>query len=111
VTAGLMRSTYGKARGLTLRLALVLDHLWWCAREGFDPPPSTISAAAVEAAVVLVRDYLLPMSGRTYGDAVSTQAERNIATFARWNRQGAPRRGPHSLASTRRAAINPAARP
>jgi hypothetical protein len=84
LTAGLMRSTYGKARGLTLRLALVLDHLWWCAHEGFDPPPSTIGVPALEAAIVLVRSYLLPMAARTYGDAASTQAERNVATLARW---------------------------
>jgi hypothetical protein len=84
LTAGLLRSTYGKARGLTLRIALVLDHLWWCARDGFDPPPSDISAASVEAAIVLVKDYLLPMAARTYGDAASTQAERNITTLARW---------------------------
>jgi hypothetical protein len=84
LTAGVMRSACGKARGLMLRIALILDHLWWCARDGLDAPPNTVSAAAVEAAAVLVRDYLLPMAARTYGDAASTQAERNIATLARW---------------------------
>jgi hypothetical protein len=35
---GLMRSAYGKARGLALRLSLVLEYLWWCGREGMEPP-------------------------------------------------------------------------
>src|SRR4051794_26323641 len=38
---GLMRSALGKGRGLALRLALVLEHLWWCGGEdGMAPPPS-----------------------------------------------------------------------
>jgi Protein of unknown function (DUF3987)/Bifunctional DNA primase/polymerase, N-terminal len=90
LVAGLLRSTYGKARGLVLRIALVLDHLWWCARDDWAAPPTTISAAATEAAECLVREYLLPMAARTYGDAASTQAERNISTLARWVAQERP---------------------
>jgi hypothetical protein len=84
LTAGLMRSACGKARGLVIRIALVLEHLWWCARDGLDAPPTSISAPAVEAAILFVRDYALPMAERTYGDAASTQGERNVTTLARW---------------------------
>ena len=31
---GLMRSAFGKARGLALRLSLVLEFLWWCGEGG-----------------------------------------------------------------------------
>lgn len=58
---GLMRSALGKARGLALRLALVLEHLWWCGGEdGMAPPPSVISERAFLAATQLVADYLMP---------------------------------------------------
>jgi hypothetical protein len=90
LAAGLLRSTYGKVRGLVLRIALVLDHLWWCARDGLDAPPATISEAATEAAILLVEDYILPMADRVYGDAACTQADRNITTLARWIAQERP---------------------
>ena len=82
--SGLMRSAYGKARGLALRLSLVLESLWWCAADGFAPPPVRISANAFGAAVILVADYLLPMAERVYGDAAVPAADRNAATLARW---------------------------
>jgi len=47
---GLMRSTIGKARGLTLRLSLVLAYLSWCAKDGCDAPPEVIAEEAFLAA-------------------------------------------------------------
>jgi len=84
LAAGLLRSAYGKARGLALRLALVLSLLWWCGRDGIEPPPATISVAAMEAAAILVRDYFLPMADRVYGDAACSQEDRHVTTLARW---------------------------
>lgn len=81
---GLMRSALGKARGHALRLALVLEYLWWCADDGIAPPPTMISVEALKAAAVLVRDYFVPMAERVYGDAATTEEERNAATLARW---------------------------
>ena len=82
---GLMRSAYGKARGLALRLALVLEFLWWCGGEdGMAAPPSVVSEAAFLAAAHLVTDYLMPMAERVYGDAATPEADRNAATLARW---------------------------
>src|SRR2546430_17722086 len=43
---GLLRSSLGKARGQALRLALVLELLWWGAVDGAAPPPVVISAGA-----------------------------------------------------------------
>jgi hypothetical protein len=80
-----MRSAYGKARGLALRLSLVLEFLWWCGgADGMAPPPREISVAAFGAAARLVSDYLMPMAERVYGDAAAPEADRNAATLARW---------------------------
>jgi hypothetical protein len=81
---GLLRSASGKARGQALRLALILEYLWWCAMDGMAPPPAEISARAFAAAASLVSDYLLPMAERVYGDAAATERERGAATLARW---------------------------
>jgi hypothetical protein len=90
LTEGLMRSTYGKARGLALRLALVLEFLWWCARDGIEAPPSSISDLAMKAAARWVCDYSIPMNDRTYGDAACRKADRDTATLARWIAQERP---------------------
>jgi hypothetical protein len=81
---GLLRSALGKARGQVLRLALVIEFLWWCAEQGIAPPPAAISARAFAAAAMLVADYCVPMAERVYGDAAATTADRNAATLARW---------------------------
>lgn len=87
---GLLRSTLGKARGLALRLSLVLAMLRWCGKGGFDAPPSSISPDDLAAASDLVADYLIPMAERVYGDATATEPERNAATLARWIRKARP---------------------
>ena len=82
--AGLLRSAYGKARGIALRLSIGLEYLWWCGQNGFAPPPRAISEPALAAAIELVTDYFMPMAARVYGDAAATQADRNATTLARW---------------------------
>ncbi len=82
--AGLMRSAYGKARGLALRLSLVLEYLWWCADRCGAPEPREISVRAVQAACTLVGDYFMPMALRVYGDAALPDEERNAVALARW---------------------------
>ena len=84
LTRGLLRSAHGKARGLALRLSLVLEYLWWCARDGFVAPPTAISENAFAAAAIVVSDYLMPMAARVYGNAKASEAERNATTLAKW---------------------------
>ncbi len=88
VAHGLMKSALGKARGQALRLALVLEHLWWCAGTGADP--KGISAPAMQAACGLMDGYFLPMARRVLGDASIPQEERNARTLATWITQTRP---------------------
>jgi Uncharacterized conserved protein len=87
---GLLRSAYGKARGIALRLSLVFEMLWWCGQDGVAPPPGAISERALAAACDMVADYFMPMAARVYGDAAATKAERNAATLARWIMKAKP---------------------
>jgi len=79
-----LRSALGKARGQALRLALVLELLWWSGRDGASPPPTRITPRAVTAAAGLIGDYFLPMAELVYGDRAATQRERDAAELARW---------------------------
>jgi uncharacterized protein DUF3987 len=83
-SGGLLTSAIGKARGHALRLSLCLEYLWWCGRDGFDPPPTRISETAFTAAAALVEGYFVPMAERVYGDAATSPQDRNATTLARW---------------------------
>jgi hypothetical protein len=83
-TAGLTRSAFGKARGLVLRLSLVLEYLRWCGEDGYAAPPTIISEGALNAAAAFVIDYVIPSAERTYGDAACSEEDRNTTMLARW---------------------------
>lgn len=84
LSGALMASALGKARGLALRLSLVLEHLWWAADSGMRPAPETISEIAMDNAIAFITEYLMPMAERVYGDATASPQTRNAATLARW---------------------------
>jgi hypothetical protein len=81
---GLLRSALGKARGAALRLSLVLEWLWCCAKADMPLPPDVVSQEAFAAAATLVGEYFMPMAERVFGDSGATDAERNAATLAQW---------------------------
>lgn len=87
---GLLRPALGKARGLAMRLSLVLQFLWWCGKPGIAPPPAEITADAMQAACGLIDGYLIPMAERVYGDAAARREDRDAATLARWIRKARP---------------------
>jgi hypothetical protein len=98
--AGLLLSWLGKLPGMAVRLALVLELLWWGADAltgGHEPggaladaltvrEPEGVSRAAVGAALRLLEGYALPMARRAFGEAALPQADRDAAALARWLR-------------------------
>lgn len=87
---GAIASWWGKMPGVCLRLALCFEYLWLSSttrQESF-----AVSYAAVEAATVMIEQYLKPMAERAYGDASLPQIERNAATLAKWIDKNKPER-------------------
>ena len=83
--SGVWGDWLGKGGGTVLRLALVLEHLWWCAEStnSFDSPVE-VSDAAMAAAIELFEVWAAPMAQRIFGAAAVTEAERNAGLLARW---------------------------
>jgi hypothetical protein len=81
---GLVKSSLGKARGQALRLALVLEYLWWSTDPLAIVEPAFVSMDAMEAAAGLMDAYFLPMATRVLGDALVPEDERNARTLASW---------------------------
>jgi Protein of unknown function (DUF3987) len=81
---GLLRAAFGKARGQALRLALVLEILWWCGEDGTSPPPSQLSPRAFSTAAGLIDGYFMAMAEGVYGNFAVTTPDRNAAVLARW---------------------------
>lgn len=80
---GPLAGTLGKAPGHVIRLALVLEHLWWCGCS-VAMPPSFVSAKAVAAALALVIDYFHPMAERVYGDPAIPERDRLATVLGKW---------------------------
>lgn len=80
-----LQAAYGKANGLVLRLANVLEHLWWSA-DLFDQdaPPKRVSLKAIKAAIRLRDDYIKPMQLRAFAHATRSERERDAALLANW---------------------------
>jgi hypothetical protein len=80
---GPVAAAWGKAQGQLLRIALVLEHLWWSSLPEADAPGS-ISVDAITSAAALIEDYIKPMAARVYGDAALPERDRLAAILARW---------------------------
>jgi hypothetical protein len=83
--AGLFLSWLGKLPGMAVRLAVVLEHLYWCsAQQTGSAPPAMISERAAIAAITLLDDYAVPMARRCFGEASLPQVDRDSVALARW---------------------------
>ena len=80
---GLLKSSYGKAPGHLLRIALSLEVLWWAASQTIYEP-EFVSTKAILAAVRLMDDYFKPMAERVFGDASISEEEKLATTLARY---------------------------
>lgn len=81
--SGFFLGHIGKLPGIALRMALVLEFLWWAGGSEIHPP-GQVSTNAVTGACSLIENYFLPMARRTFGDAVLPESEKNLMALARW---------------------------
>lgn len=80
-----LQNAYGKANGLVLRLACVLEHLWWsCDMFDIEPPPHRISLRAINAAIRLREEYIKPMQIRVFRHVGKSESERDAHVLAGW---------------------------
>ncbi len=82
---GMLKSAYGKAPGQLLRLALVMEYLWWVAYSELDvKEPEVISCAAIAAAAHLIESYFKPMAERVFSEAIIPEKERLTTALANY---------------------------
>ncbi len=82
--AGHWGAWLGKAGGLALRLALILEHLWWCALDGAGDAPQVIDDRAIDGAINLIEAWAIPMARRALGVAALSIEEADAVALARW---------------------------
>ena len=83
-SSGLFLSHIGKWPGMAVRIALILELLWWAAAD--DPVgggPVEISANSAAGAITLLAEYVQPMARRIYGEATLPKVERDATALAR----------------------------
>ncbi|WGF90085.1 DUF3987 domain-containing protein [Marinivivus vitaminiproducens] len=100
-TAGLFLSHVGKWPGIVLRVALLLEHLWWAWDRQASRQPNEVSEQAAVAAIRVIEEYIHPMALRIYGEASLPKVERDAVTVARWIRERLRRDG-HLVSFTTR---------
>lgn len=83
LTSGLLASAFGKMPGQALRLALVLELMWWAAGPATATAPTQVSGTALGTALNLIDDYFKPMLLRVLGEAALPVADRNAAILGR----------------------------
>ena len=72
----------GKGQGYVLRLALLLELLWWADSEY--PEPTEVSFEAIQAAIELYDTYLTPMCERVYNMYYSPSQNIEARALAKW---------------------------
>jgi len=80
---GILLGHLGKLRGITLKIALVLEMLWWACSSEYNQPMS-VSNQAIESARELITAYFLPMARKAFGDAALPEPEKNASALAKW---------------------------
>jgi hypothetical protein len=81
---GPMAGAYGKAGGHALRLALVLEFLWWAIAPRDADGAVEISERAMSAAIELVQNYFIPMARRALAEASIPPDDQKAMVLARY---------------------------
>lgn len=79
---GMVGGWIGKQAGTALRLALIIEYLWWSTKDD-EPEPIEISSRAYQAATKFIDDYASPMMLRTLSIAVSASEDRDALALIR----------------------------
>lgn len=79
----LMDAHLGKMPGLVLRLALILEYVWWGVNDGA-PEPTEVSHLAVLAALEVAESFLRPMAAKVYGEIGLSHEDARARTLAEW---------------------------
>jgi hypothetical protein len=88
--AGIFGAWMGKAGGLALRLALVLEYLRWCApaaavsANSANSFPQQVGLSALKAAIRLIDFWAVPMARRAFGVAAISYEEADASALAGW---------------------------
>lgn len=81
---GIWAEWLGKQGGVALRIALILEHLWWAAEAPLEEePPEQISEAAYRAATEFIDRYATPMAARALDVAARPHEDKAAAKLAR----------------------------
>lgn len=82
---GIWGQWLGKQGGVALRLALVIEHLWWVsdAKSRNADGPSKVSSAAMTAAMSFIDAYAAPMAAITLNNAVRPTDEQDALQLVR----------------------------
>lgn len=78
----ILRYFLGKGQGYVLRLALLLELLWWANSKY--PEPTEISLEAIQMAIELYDTYLTPMCERVYNMYYSPSQNIEARALAKW---------------------------
>jgi hypothetical protein len=84
--AGLWGGWLGKQGGQALRIALVLEHLWWCSNSANSANsfPREITIKAIEDAILLIDGWAASMAKRAFGASAISATEADTVALARW---------------------------
>jgi hypothetical protein len=81
---GLYLSWLGKMPGMAVRLATILEHLYWVGEREDGAEPTSISETSAIAAIAFLDSYAIPMARRCFGEAILPQVDKDARTIARW---------------------------
>lgn len=84
---GLWGGWLGKQGGHALRLALILEHMWWCVSDDGEGFPRMVGVRAMNAAIGLIEGWAGPMAKRAFGASAASAEEGDAAALARWLRR------------------------
>lgn len=79
---GVYGSFLGKARGVAVRLAGLIELMGWAIGDN-EKPPCSVSTESLQSAMKLIDTYIILMAKRVFNDAAIPEEERHAGSVAR----------------------------